>query len=453
MKNPNIDEEKRNAESYKQEGDDAYSKDDLKKAIDCYKKSVDGFKREGNEKGEANALNLLGSVYKDKGELNLAIEYYEKALEIFPGDKREKAGICRNIGKVYQGKGEWNKAIEYYEKALEAVEGSEYVREKAEIKGDFGWIHYSKGEWNKAIEYYKEALKIFKKIDDIRGKAGIYKNIGIVYQDKGEWTKAIECYEKAFEICDKLGDMQSKASVLNEIGKLQIKTGDWYESKINLEESLEISKRLAPIQTTDARTNLGDLLRIEDQYAGARENLDKALVIVEGVGALPKKIEILEKKGNIYLSEYDKTSQQEDLKSAKSNYDSALKLAIELTLSKAIALRNIGIVRSKKKEIDPSRKLFEESIDILERLGARYELTKTIMDFARALKENEKIPEAKKIAERVALDAKGYDFNELQVKAYMLLGDIVQQQDASEYRYYLEALNTSSFNFKIYIRI
>ena len=60
--------------------------------------------------------------------------------------------------------------------------------------------------------------------------------------------------------------------------------------------------------------------------------------------------------------------------------------------------------------------------------------------------------EAEEKTKVCAFDAIRRNFKELEVRSYMLLGDIVWEQDNSQYGYYLTALKTAIFNPKIYTR-
>ena len=92
-----------------------------------------------------------------------------------------------------------------------------------------------------------------------------------------------------------------------------------------------------------------------------------------------------------------------------------------------------------------------KSIETLRRLGAFFELQKTLIEYAKSLFESDNLIEAEMIAKTVAFDTWHNDYKELSVKAYLLLGDIVMKQE-QKYGYYLDALKASEFNPKIYIR-
>jgi tetratricopeptide (TPR) repeat protein len=111
-------------------------------------------------------LNNLGITYRDLGEANKAIEYYEKSLEIdlkVFGDQHPKVAIrYNNLGSAYNDLGNANKAIEYLEKSLEIdlkVFGDQHPNVAIRYN-NFGLAYRALGEANKAIEYYEKSLEV-----------------------------------------------------------------------------------------------------------------------------------------------------------------------------------------------------------------------------------------------------------------------------------------------------
>ena len=73
-------------------------------------------------------------VYDSQGKYERALEYYQKALEIFikvfGQDHPDVATSFNNIGAVYEGKGDFENALIQFQKALEIrtrVFGSDQV--------------------------------------------------------------------------------------------------------------------------------------------------------------------------------------------------------------------------------------------------------------------------------------------------------------------------------------
>ncbi|MCZ7403394.1 MAG: hypothetical protein O8C67_00490, partial [Candidatus Methanoperedens sp.] len=210
---------------------------------------------------------------------------------------------------------------------------------------------------------------------------------------------------------------------------------------------------LAPILTVDVLANLGELFRLEEQFSDAFTNLQKAISIAVQVGLKPEEIDIYEKLGDTHLDQFVGHKIEDNLTLSEKFYYLALKLAksLNMPLQEATAIRGIGVVQAKKRDLAVSKKSFMNAIEILRRLGAHYELQKTLLEYAKVLYETNVLVEAEMMAKTSAFDALRHDYRELLVKLYLLLGDIEMRRE-NQYEYYLDALKTSEFNPKIYVR-
>jgi tetratricopeptide (TPR) repeat protein len=85
-------------------------------------------KQTTDEGKQAYLYYMLGMIKKDQGEYAEAIEFVEKALEIYqktlPPNHLNFANSYNNIGQVYDNMGEYSKALSYYERALVILQRS-----------------------------------------------------------------------------------------------------------------------------------------------------------------------------------------------------------------------------------------------------------------------------------------------------------------------------------------
>ena len=109
--------------------------------------------------------------------------------------------ILGNLGNNYYSLGEMEKAIRYYEKALEITQEIGDKRNKGRWIGCIGLAYRALGEMRKAIEYHEKALKIAQEIGDRQNEGKSLGNLGAVYYDLSEWKRAIDYYEAAREDC------------------------------------------------------------------------------------------------------------------------------------------------------------------------------------------------------------------------------------------------------------
>ena len=132
--------------------------------------------------------NNRGIDYGEKGEYDLAIKDFTKAIELEP----DYVPAYNNRGVVYRSKDEHDLAIEDCNTAIELK--SDY----AEPYNNRGISYSNKGKIDRAIVDYNIAIQLKPDFD----KA--YYNRGLAYHEKGELDLAIKDYSKAIELNPKL---------------------------------------------------------------------------------------------------------------------------------------------------------------------------------------------------------------------------------------------------------
>ena len=132
--------------------------------------------------------NNRGIDYGEKGEYDLAIKDFDKAIELKP----DYALAYNNRGAVYRSKGEYDQAIEDCNKAIQLKP------DYAEPYSNRGSAYRNKGEIDQAIEDYDIAIKLKPNFVEA------YYNLGIAYCEKGNFDRAIENYNKAIDLKPKL---------------------------------------------------------------------------------------------------------------------------------------------------------------------------------------------------------------------------------------------------------
>jgi tetratricopeptide (TPR) repeat protein len=157
---------------------------------------------------KGNLLNDLGGCHQSLLELSIALNYYERALEIRQstfGDHDDDTVISlNNIAAAYNDLGEFALAVEYNKRALEIwlnapEESNRY------IAGSYNNISVSYGglgEYGQAVEYAKEALNLFLNTQGERHPDVAYAliNVGGIYANMGDPKRAQGYVQKALQL-------------------------------------------------------------------------------------------------------------------------------------------------------------------------------------------------------------------------------------------------------------
>jgi TolB-like protein/tetratricopeptide (TPR) repeat protein len=213
-------------------------------ALGYLEKAERNFKSRNETKSSnyAYLMNNIGTIYKEKGQLERSLEYYLKSQFTYDNLKTQNtadyAYLMNNIGAVYWIKGQLGRVLEYYLKSQSTYDelGLQNTAGYASLMNNIGLVYKDRGQLNHALEYYFKGkfIRDGLGLQNTASYAMLMNNIGIVYKDKGQLNHALEYYLNSQSIRDILGLQNTAyyASSMNNIGVI-------YWTKDQLDLSLE----------------------------------------------------------------------------------------------------------------------------------------------------------------------------------------------------------------------
>jgi protein O-mannosyl-transferase len=164
------------------------------------------------------ARNNLGNAYKDKGDIDKALNEYQTALKIDPWYR----SAHNNLGVAYDSLGRFDDAVREYKEVLRLTPSN------AMAHYNLANSYYKIGRFEDAILEYKEALKVKYDYPEAHSNLGLayrktglvdnafvefqealrirpdfaaaYFNLGLIYRDKGLLDEARQSFENALRI-------------------------------------------------------------------------------------------------------------------------------------------------------------------------------------------------------------------------------------------------------------
>lgn len=200
---------------------------------------------------QASSLNNLGYCYKEEGNFQKGVEYYNDALNLFEGidDDHGVANCCNNLGLAYYSVGDIPKALTYYERAITIRETTSDHMGMGNTYNNIGLLYHSQNDTIKALEYYRKSLNERTLIDDHKGIAQSLNNIGTIFDDYGNYDSTRYYCQKSLDVCEAHSNQKGMAIALINLGNLYKKHHILDTALIYYFRSLEIRKKLGTRST------------------------------------------------------------------------------------------------------------------------------------------------------------------------------------------------------------
>jgi tetratricopeptide (TPR) repeat protein len=128
-------------------------------------------------------------TYETLGEYNLAIQEYEKAIEIMPN----YTYLHIAIGKVYR-------YLELYDQALEYFAAAANLNEQLGIKDPIPYLAIA-NTYAKEGEFYAASLNVQEALTFTPANPDVYGQLGVIYHKSRNYEGAIPAFECALEGC------------------------------------------------------------------------------------------------------------------------------------------------------------------------------------------------------------------------------------------------------------
>ncbi|WP_213155721.1 tetratricopeptide repeat protein [Neochlamydia sp. AcF65] len=240
----------------------------------------------------ARDCNNLGMIYKEQGNLAMAAEYTQKALKIFIklfGKNHPAIAVYyNNLGHIYQDKGNLQKAANKVKKALKIgiMRYGEIHPTVASYCTGLGQICQAQGKLQEAFEYHQQALFIVRKLfgENHPNLARNYNNLGMIYKEQGNLPEAAKHVKKARAIVFNLFG-ENYPTVADSYANL----GTIYQAQGKLQKATEYIKKALTIRleiygkthskVANSYNHLGMICKEQGNLTKAVEHIEKAIGI------------------------------------------------------------------------------------------------------------------------------------------------------------------------------
>jgi pentatricopeptide repeat protein len=202
------------------------------------------------ESQDAHALNQLGNVVWQFGQLDDALGFYLRSLDItlaVLGDMHpETAATYNNIANAYDEQSQPGKALEYHHKALaiKLARFGENLLATSATYNNMARAYLNQGEFDEALACRRKALDIrLVQLGEMHpDTAFTYSGMADVFRSQGHFHTALEYYNKALYIrLATLGDKHhDTATTFGNVGVTHLKMGDRASARPFLQRCVDV---------------------------------------------------------------------------------------------------------------------------------------------------------------------------------------------------------------------
>ena len=197
-----------------------------------------------------------GNIFLQQGNIEAALQAYQKAIEIHPNF----AEAYGNIGNLYYNQKNYEQAQIYYQKAIEINPNI------AGFYWNLGRVLDQKGQGDEAIQLQCKALEL----DPNLVGAENYYNLGSALLNRNKLDEALRCYQKSAELKPELPEAHHRIGiVLHRQGKIE-------EGLKKFQDAIDIKPDFIP-----AYQSLCDFSISRGDYKNARKFVDKYIEIAK----------------------------------------------------------------------------------------------------------------------------------------------------------------------------
>ena len=256
-------------------------------SVKYHKEALDLAKKSGQIEIEAFTLNLLGACHRRYDDVRNALDCHQAALTISKRNKNQTERNTKNIsisinsiGNIYLSLQQYNLALNEFEKSLEI---SKKLDNKIGVAINYENIGFAQENlllFDDAIKNYKESLKVNEELKSTRGKVICYNNLSSVYRKKGNSKMALKFIEEIYPVAKKYNNNYYLARTLGNYGAALLHNDQLTEAEVKLKEGLELSRkfRFRKSQISCAES-LAKLYEKQENYSMAFDYFKKAVEV------------------------------------------------------------------------------------------------------------------------------------------------------------------------------
>lgn len=319
----------------------------------------------------ARVLRKRGVVAERQGRYDDALELYDTGAA--EADAKESVALQLGRAIVLYRQGKIDECARTAEEAAaaakaladrEALANAYYIRAAAEGDRD-----------GPAGEFLRLALPMFEELGLLHRQATVLNNMGVRAYYEGAWNEALELYRRSEEAVRRAGDVLTGGHATNNRAEILLDQGHHAEAAELFEVALRTYRAARfPIGEALVQVNLGRLAAEQGRFEDSYEHFDAARMQLQALGAESFLIEADARRAQALVLEGQHADAAELARDALERMEATGEVGVRSALLERLLA--IAAVQGRTPEAAPAH--FETSLATARRLGADYEVARTL---------------------------------------------------------------------------
>jgi tetratricopeptide (TPR) repeat protein len=336
-------------------------------AINYFEKALKVFRKNQDLSGEAAELGNLGQAHYQLGNTKLAIDLFQQCLAAqgIINNRDGESSALRDLAMAYVDLGKSNEAKQYLQQALKITREIGDRQHEGMILGNLGIVFHHLGNNSRSLQFYKQGLEIDREVGNRRGEGNNLGNLANVYRSMNKLRESISCSEQAIIIAREVGDRRGEANSLGNLGISWKELGDFDLSITYFEECLKVHQEIGDQRgQINAIESLGNVYKKMGKVRESISYYQNILGIISELGDKFMVGEILKNIGSAY-------EDLGDMPQAIMYYEQSLSIHQETGNRKGeeVLLGMLGLVHHQRGDHEQAIRYYEKYIVIAHDLG------------------------------------------------------------------------------------
>ncbi len=210
-----------------------------------------------------------------------------------------RAEALNALGGMEFERGEMQRARELFDQALGL--GGRAPGLRSRIEQNLGILATIQGDHDGALRHYRSSLEACQAAGDDQGCAIAYHNLGMISADRRDWTEAERCYGRSLEIAERIGDVHLQGLCRLNHAEVQLGREAFDQARAGAEAALAIFDQLGSrLDKSDAYRIIGLVYRETGRHALSESRLRASIDLAVGTGSILSEAEGSRELGRLY---------------------------------------------------------------------------------------------------------------------------------------------------------